>query len=273
MAEETPAAPAPGIVTELSGGVTRVQSDGNPDGQAKANADSQGVTAKPEAGTEVAAPATGLPEGYASVEDFVKAVNDGTYKAPEAKPAETPAEGGLPPEIANHPKVGAAAKEFAETGKLSDETIKTTAEALGVPEALVKAYADNAIAAKTLNDESVAFDAKPFHDLAGGDKGWNEFVDWANSALSAEELATFGKAVDTDSKIGLALAKTHYAAYREAGGGAEPRDLSNLPGGAGDGGDVYESMAQVTKDMANPDYAKDPAFRAKVEAKLSRSKI
>jgi hypothetical protein len=42
---------------------------------------------------------------------------------------------------------------------------------------------------------------------------------------------------------------------------------------AGQSSDVYESIAQMQKDMANPDYAKDPAFRARVERKLARSNI
>jgi hypothetical protein len=37
--------------------------------------------------------------------------------------------------------------------------------------------------------------------------------------------------------------------------------------------DVYESVAQMQKDMASPEYKNDPAFRAKVAQKLSRSNI
>jgi hypothetical protein len=38
-------------------------------------------------------------------------------------------------------------------------------------------------------------------------------------------------------------------------------------------GEAYESVAQLTKDMATPEYKSDPAFRAKVQAKLARSNI
>ena len=39
------------------------------------------------------------------------------------------------------------------------------------------------------------------------------------------------------------------------------------------GADRYESVAQMTKDMGDPRYKKDPAFRLKVQDKLSRSDI
>jgi hypothetical protein len=62
--------------------------------------------------------------------------------------------------------------------------------------------------------------------------------------------------------------KARYEAKR----GVEPqRTLEGRKSNAGT--DRYESVAELQEDMRNPKYAKDPAFRSRVEQKLARSDI
>jgi hypothetical protein len=57
-----------------------------------------------------------------------------------------------------------------------------------------------------------------------------------------------------------------------AANGSEPSvTLQGRPSSGAVG--VYESTADLMKDMGNPEYKNNPAFRAKVEAKLARSNI
>ena len=50
-----------------------------------------------------------------------------------------------------------------------------------------------------------------------------------------------------------------------------PQLLQTEP--VGTGGAIYESLEQVMSDMKSPEYKNDPAFRAKVQQKISRSQV
>jgi hypothetical protein len=55
------------------------------------------------------------------------------------------------------------------------------------------------------------------------------------------------------------------------GGSVGTPPAQTLSGNAAPAADSYASMAEVTADMKKPEYKKDPAFRARVQAKLDRS--
>ena len=78
--------------------------------------------------------------------------------------------------------------------------------------------------------------------------------------------------MDTNDFQAIAMTVKAIAARRDSSEGIEPtRNLSgSLKGG---GGGSYDSVQQLMTDMQNPSYENDPAFRAKVEAKLGRSNI
>jgi hypothetical protein len=78
--------------------------------------------------------------------------------------------------------------------------------------------------------------------------------------------------MDTNDFQAIKMAVRAIAARRDAAEGIEPS--RNLSGGVNGGASgAYESVSQLMTDMQSKAYETDPAFRAKVEAKLARSNI
>lgn len=213
-----------------------------------------------------------LPEKFGSVEDMAKAYAELEARQGgkrEAAPVEAPA---VQADQAEATKVlsdkgldfGAFSNEFAESGELSEASYEKLAAA-GLPRGMVDQY----IAGQRALADHYTADVQ---SATGGAEGFAEMSRWAQANASKEELKAYNEAVDSGdvSRAKLAAAGL-YQKFLAAGHGSEPSLLS------GDGKaislDQYESVAQLQKDMASSDYKTDPAFRKKVQDKLSRSSI
>jgi hypothetical protein len=106
----------------------------------------------------------------------------------------------------------------------------------------------------------------------GGAEKYTDITTWAKANLTPAEIAAYNAAVSSGNADQAKLAALGLGAKFERANGSDPQ---RLLGGqsAGSTGDVYESMAQVTAAMKDPQYKADPAFRAKVQAKLARSNV
>lgn len=105
----------------------------------------------------------------------------------------------------------------------------------------------------------------------GGEAEYNRMIEWAGSNLTKDEIDGFNQLINTQpiGAVRLAIAGLH-ARYT----GAEGREPKLLGGRPAKGGEAkFESTAQLVEAMKDPRYANDPAYRAKVEAKLARSSI
>lgn len=105
----------------------------------------------------------------------------------------------------------------------------------------------------------------------GGEKGYSDMMEWAASNLSQDEVDGFNEIVNGKSMAATRMAVAGLYARFTAVEGREPK----LLGGRSprDSGDKFESTAQLVEAMKDPRYASDPAYRKKVETKLSRSSI
>jgi hypothetical protein len=150
--------------------------------------------------------------------------------------------------------------EFLELGTLSEETYKTL-EAKGIPQTMVDAYiaGQQALAAQWDNTG---------YEVAGGKEAFQQMAAWAATALTAQEAKALNEAFsgkDTNvDKMKLAVAGLR--AKYEAANGKAPSLLGGTPASSNQG---YQSRAQMTADMKDPKYSKDPAFRQMVENKLA----
>ena len=104
----------------------------------------------------------------------------------------------------------------------------------------------------------------------GGEEAFTAMQYWARDNLTDAEKAAYSKGINGDLEtVKLTVAGLH-ARYANAVGN-EPNLISGKA--ASYSSDKFESTAQLEEAMNDPRYKKDPAFRAKVEDRLSRSNI
>lgn len=156
-----------------------------------------------------------------------------------------------------------AEQEFNETGQISDNTFSSL-EKSGLP----KQYVDNYL--KGLEALGEQFQNKAY-SITKGEEQYQSMTDWVVNNLSEEEVETFNRGVASDDSTALFTIKGMYARYNTES--KEPRLNLGQSSSLNSTGEVYESVSQLKEDMKNPLYQKDPAFRQKVELKLSRSNI
>jgi len=154
--------------------------------------------------------------------------------------------------------------EFSTNGELSAESYDRLAKA-GYDRTLVDQYIEGQKARASLYENSIKGEV-------GGAEKYTEITEWARANLSAGEIDAFNRAVSSGDQNAAKLAVLGLSAQYSKSVGSEPQ---RVIGGnaAASSSDVFESMAQVTAAMRDPLYKTDPAYRSKVQAKLSRSNV
>jgi hypothetical protein len=240
----------------------------------KANAVS-GVNTDPSTDNKTENRPEWLPEKFNSPEDLAKAYNElqqklGGKQTEEAPKEETPPSGDdLNKQVDEELQskgldLQTFSDEFFKSGSLSQESYDALEKA-GYPRNYVDQFIEGQRARASLYESEVK-------SAVGGNNNFNEMVDWAKANLSVEEINAYNRAIDSGDMNQAKLAAAGMYQKFSASRPSEP-NLFKGTTNAGQSSDVYESIAQMQKDMANPDYKKDPAFRARVERKLARSNI
>lgn len=114
-------------------------------------------------------------------------------------------------------------------------------------------------------------DVVALQNIAGGEKQYAEMLEWAADNVPAHEVKMFNEVMDLESPQAafFAVHALKYA-YRNATG-YEGQMLQGKA--AKETVDVFRSQAELIRAMDDPRYEKDPAYRADVEEKLSRSNL
>lgn len=205
-----------------------------------------------------------LPEKFQSPEDMARAYAEleGKLGAPkEAEKADEAAE-----QAVNEAglDMNALADEYAEKGELSSASYDALAK-VGITKEMVDVYiAGQEAQQNAVRDSLLA--------PVGGQEAYDEMIGWASDNLSNSEIEAFNSVLGSGDVNAMRMAVENLNAKYTRAVGQEPnRQLAGKPTGAGTS--VYESTADLMKDMSNPEYERNPAFRAKVEAKLARSSI
>ena len=104
-----------------------------------------------------------------------------------------------------------------------------------------------------------------------GEDNFANMQEWAAANLTDAEKKAYSMGINSSNieQVKLTVAGLH--ARYVASVGNEPTLLSGRP--ASGSADRFESVAQLEVAMNDPMYAKDEAYRAKVQDKLSRSNI
>lgn len=107
-------------------------------------------------------------------------------------------------------------------------------------------------------------------DIAGGDEGYAEVVQWASENLPEEDVLAFDEVINTANQAAVRFAvKALVSQYEDAVG----RTPELVTGKQSSTGQAYRSMAEVVRDMDDPRYDNDDAYRMDVMRKLERSNI
>jgi hypothetical protein len=150
--------------------------------------------------------------------------------------------------------------EFAEKGELSAESLAKLAK-VGIPKEMVDDYIAGQEARAVAQVGKV-------HALVGGEAEYKTLLTWAAANVSEADKAVFNKHINGDFDSQRLVVEALHGKYIKATGSA-PKIISGEATPPSTSG--YESRAQMTADMSDPRYAKDPAFRAKVEQKVAKT--
>lgn len=185
-------------------------------------------------------------------------------KQGQSKAAETPPSGQtdaqpqvneqIKEELAEHKiDFDALTQEFSNNGSLKPESYAALEKA-GIPKFVVDDYiSGQAQRAEAMNNE--------IFESIGGKETFDAMINWAKSSMTEADIKAYNTAVDSGSaeQAKLAVAGLH-AKYIKSNGGTP-----NLVGGTpASGATGYRSHAEQQRDMQDPRYRTDPAFREDV---------
>lgn len=155
--------------------------------------------------------------------------------------------------------------EYEENGQLGDQAYEKLEKA-GIPREMVDQFIQGQEAVRELTRQAVFAEA-------GGEENYDNMITWAASNFKEAEIDQFNSVIDGPDNDARLLALRGLKARYEAANGREPgRTVTTTTRSRGDAS-RYESVEQMRKDMNDPRYWSDPAYRSRVEAKLGRSNI
>lgn len=164
-----------------------------------------------------------------------------------------------------------AAQEYTDNGQLSDDAI----EALSQMDSkdLIKAYVDyyGRNAANYEQKELEATQLEAVKEIAGGSEEYDNMIGWAAQSLASDEIDAFNSVTESGNLAAIRFAVEALNSRYRAAEGFEA-ELVTGKASASTNAKAYRSQAELARDIANPLYHSDPAFRADVEARLQASK-
>jgi hypothetical protein len=153
---------------------------------------------------------------------------------------------------------------YWENGQLDDKHYEKLEKA-GIPKDIVDQFIAGQEALLQATRQTV-------FETVGGEQNYNSMTDWASENFSKDEVRAYNAAVNGGDRTAAMMAVQGLKARYEANVGFEPaREVRGER--ANPASSVYRSVAELQKDMSDPRYQIDPAFRRDVERKLDRSNI
>lgn len=166
----------------------------------------------------------------------------------------------------------AVAQEWAESGKLSDETLDKLAAA-GFSRDVVNQYIAGAQAQIDLGTQSEAaaqLEVNAIMTSVGGPEAYAEIATWAKTGLQPAEAKAYNDALDTGNKETIEMAvRGLQSKYVEAVG----KDPDLLIGGVRPSADVFTSAHEASEALHRAQRSGDPAQIRAAEQKALRSTV
>ncbi len=206
-----------------------------------------------------------LPEKFKTPEDMAKAYAEAEKKLSGGESAEETQEAAEQAVESAGLDMEALSAEWQTNGELTKESLDKLA-AVGITEDMVQMYVAGQEATQS------AAQAELLEPVGGSEEAYNEMIAWAADNLEDGDIDAYNKVLESGNQAAAKMAVQNLAAKYSAANGQEPgRQIAGKGGNSASG--TYESTADLMKDMQNPEYESNPAFRAKVQEKLGRSSI
>ena len=159
---------------------------------------------------------------------------------------------------------------WQQTGQLTQDDY-TALDGAGFNKEMVDAYLEGVQFKATQDSQLAAQQVLDIKQEFGGEKAYDDMIAWASTALTDGEKAAVDRSIRTTDLDQIKLVIGGLQSRYQSQANIEPK----LIGGKASRGpaDKYESHAQVIAAMNDPLYQTDPAYRKKVEQKLSRSSV
>ncbi len=161
------------------------------------------------------------------------------------------------------------ALEYAKNGALSSESY---AELFGkqITAQQIDAFITNQAPLIAAQKAAAEASTKEILEHAGGLDEFKKLQEYASKAISPEELASYGRAIENGDKVAAKLLLSSFKAQMDKSLGKEPNLNGGTPPASGSQ-DVYQTLGQYHSDLADPKYGRDEYYRRKVDAKIERS--
>ena len=166
------------------------------------------------------------------------------------------------------------AKHFEENNGTLTDDMYSKLESTGLSKEIIDNYLEGVKGNLGMSQEDTLpvlseSEIKDLKNIAGGERGYEQLMNWAGNNLSAQDAKNYDDVLATGNKAAISFAiKALMGQYEDANG----RD-SNIVTGKQSSTENYRSMAEVVRDMNKPEYRTDVEFRDDVIRKLAQSNI
>jgi hypothetical protein len=160
-------------------------------------------------------------------------------------------------------------EEYAKTGTISDDAIERLSQMdqKELIQSYLQYYQQSAAQNQQVQLQTEQINA--IKESVGGDAAYGEIITWAAQNLSSEEINDYNTVTNSGNPIAIRFAVQALQARYQRDEGYEAPLVTGKK--ADTGLKPYRSQAELARDIANPLYSSDPAFRADVEERLARS--
>ena len=170
-----------------------------------------------------------------------------------------------------------ANKDVMSGGEITEETYAALEQA-GIPRDVAEAYANQAVQAQA--EQSASIDTGETEALEGiveslgGNETFKAVQEWAGKNLTKEEVEYVDNIAENGTLEDLQFVYSQLNQRYQLSVQQVPSKESRLVKGENvvtTATDVYRSRAEEMRDMKDPRYENDPAYRSRVYEKMSRS--
>ena len=163
------------------------------------------------------------------------------------------------------------AKHFYENNGQITQEMHDQLTGAGIAKEAVDSYLAGQAKQMGMNSDLSQADIDSIKTSVGGEKAYDNLMNWAGQTLSQDAINSFENLVNTGDKNSIQLAVNGLIAQYQNDNGYEGRMLTGKA--AKTNTDIFQSQAQLVEAMADPRYDRDPAYREAVREKLDRSDL